>query len=201
MFLPLNRDIVYFMISLADVTTTYRSKLIIEAYKKWLRAGEFVLDVGCGNGIVSWNLQNYFKIHLVGCDVINYLKYPIPFTKMVSESSLPNTQKKNQTIMFNDVLHHVEKVNQKKLLLDALHKSGKVLIFEVQPTFVGRLFDYILNTIHNKNMNMPFTFRSTQEWVLLFKSLRATYEIQEVKRPIFYPFSHIAFFINKNNEN
>ncbi len=189
------------MIKLAKYSMGYRSKLIIDCYKKWLRKGDKVLDVGCGNGIVSRELQTYFRLAITGCDIQNYLKYKIPFTQMLSEDSLPFKGKTFDVIMFNDVLHHTAKENQQKLIKDALRVADKVLIFEVQPTLWGKTFDYILNNIHYKNLNIPFTFRTNEEWVSLFANLQAKYEMQKVRKPFFYPFLHTAFCVMNSYED
>ena len=100
--------------------------------------------------------------------------------------------------MLNDVLHHVEWDNQERLLREALRVSKKVLLFEVQPTLVGKLCDYILGKIYYKNMLIPFTFRTSSQWETLFKRLPIRrWKTKKVKRPFFYPFSHVAFCLEK----
>src|SRR5260221_12795679 len=123
------------MISLAQFSTTYRSKLIIDSYKNWIKTNDRVLDVGCGNGIVTEELKKYFHIDVTGCDMLNYLQVDLPFIQMHAENKLPFKQNSFDIIMFNDVLHHTAKDNQEKLLQEALRAGDKVLIFEVQPTF------------------------------------------------------------------
>lgn len=183
--------------SLADITSTYRCKLIIATYKGWLRRKSKVLDVGCGNGIVLARLKKHFNVIVTGCDIINYLKYDIPYVEMGLEDKLPFKKKIFDIVMFNDVLHHMELKNQKKLIQEALRIADNVLIFEVQPTYTGKIFDYVLNKIHNPIMRIPLTFRSTEAWIILFKTLGVNYKIRYVKKPFFYPFLHIAFCINK----
>lgn len=185
------------MINLAAITSKYRGKLIIDAYRKWIKRGETVLDVGCGNGVVSNEIKNQFKLNLTGCDVMSYLTENIPFIKMKSEDKLPFRTKSFDIAMFNDVLHHTSFATQQKLLVEALRVADKVLIFEVKPTIVGIIADYLLNKVHNKNMNIPFTFRTVGGWQALFKSLGIKYGSLEVKRPLFYPFSHIVFYLQK----
>ena len=182
---------------LFKITSAYRSKLIIGAYRKYIKANQIILDVGCGNGLVSHELKKYFHIGVTGCDIISYLQYDIPFIKMKSKKILPFAGKTFDQVMFNDVLHHMEKTNQKIILQEALRIANSVLIFEVIPTFKGKLFDYLMNKIHNPKMNLCFTFRTKDQWEKVFRDLQVNYSVIEVPRPILYPFSHIAFHLTK----
>lgn len=181
------------MINLLNFTSRYRGKLIINTYKKWLKVGEKVLDIGCGNGVVSSQLQDNLKIDLTGCDVMSYLIRNIKFVKMINQNKLPFKKNSFDVAMFNDVLHHTSWVNQYKILREALRVAGEVLIFEVKPTMLGIITDYLLNKIHNEDMSVPFTFRSVKDWERLFDKLNVKCEYLAVKRPTFYPASHISF--------
>ncbi len=68
-----------------------------------------------------------------------------------------------------------------------------MLIFEVKPTMLGIITDYLINKIHNEDMSVPFTFRSVKNWKRLFDKLNVKCEYLTVTRPTFYPASHIAF--------
>ncbi len=182
---------------LADITSKYRGKLIISAYAKEFKKNNKVLDVGCGNGVITDQLRKHFNFTVIGCDIINYLIRDIEFKKMKKDSKLPFNNKGFDISMFNDVLHHMPKNVQRKMLSEALRVSKKVLIFEVQPTIPGTVFDFILNKIHNFSMNIPFTFRKTQDWIKVFEDLKCNHKVISVDRPIFYPFSHIAFVLTK----
>ena len=181
------------MINLSNFTSRYRGKLIINTYKKWLKAGEKVLDIGCGNGVVSSQLQDNLKIDLTGCDVMGYLIGNIKFVKMTNQNKLPFKKNSFDVAMLNDVLHHTSWVDQHKILREALRVADEVLIFEVKPTILAIITDYLVNKIHNKDMRIPFTFRSVKDWKRLFDKLNVKCEYLIVKRPMFYPASHIAF--------
>ena len=187
-----------FRFSAYSTTQEFRGSLIVETYKNWLTKKDRVLDVGCGTGIVSKQLADYFKIKIVGCDIKNYLKRDIKFVKMAYKDKLPLPKNSFDTAMLNDVLHHADWDDQEILLREALRVSKKVLLFEVQPTLVGKLCDYILGKIYYKNMLIPFTFRTSSQWETLFKRLPIRrWKTKKVKRPFFYPFSHIAFCLEK----
>ncbi|HEX6977546.1 MAG TPA: class I SAM-dependent methyltransferase [Patescibacteria group bacterium] len=186
--------------SLANITSKHRGKLIIKAYKNSLKKNHKVIDIGCGNGVITTQLKDFFKFKVIGCDIINYLLTDIPFRKMTKDSQIPFRNKSFDISMFNDVLHHMPKEVQIKMLKEALRVSKKVLIFEVQPTISGTIFDFILNKIHNFNMYIPFTFRKTEDWAKVFENLNCNYKVITVDRPTFYPFSHVAFVLTKTKD-
>lgn len=178
-------------------TSSYRFRLMTTAYDKWLKENERVLDIGCGRGTITKLLRFHFSLQLQACDIKNYLIYDdIPFKKMVS-GKLPKFKHKFDTAFLNDVLHHILKEDQENLIKGALRVANKVLIFEMKPTCYAKMFDFILNKFHYGALDTPLSFRSIAEWKSLFKKLNLQSKVKTVKRPFWYPFSHIAFFIQK----
>ena len=165
-------------------------------YKKWLKQKERVLDIGCGNGIITKLLIDHFSLEMIACDVNNYLIYNLPFIK-IKNGKIPKFKKRFSAALLNDVLHHISKRDQEKLILQSIQIAKKVLIFEFKPTILGKLADIILNKFHYGTLNTPLTLRNIKEWQGLFKKLQLTYRVVEVKRPFWYPFSHIAFLLER----
>lgn len=183
------------MSDLSLLTTNYRASLIIKALSGWIKPQETILDIGCGNGFVSCRLVKAFNIRIYGCDVLKYLKVDIPFKHMTSTSKLPFKNKSFDGVLFNDVLHHMNRDNQAKILKEALRVSNKIIIIEDKPTITAKFFDYFLNKLYNPKMNIPLSHRTTAEWYHLFKQLGLKYRTRELKRSFGYPFSHIAFYL------
>jgi len=183
------------MILLANYTSVYRSKLLINTIENWVKNDQKVLDVGCGNAVVTRELQKYFKIDFVGCDVLDYRKEMIKFVKMKSEDTLPFREKQFDSTIFTDVLHHTSKDTQLKLIKESLRISNKVMLFELLPTIRGYLADFSVNKIHNRKMSIPFTYRKLEDWKNVFRSFNVSYKTKLVKSPWWYPFSHVAFLL------
>lgn len=182
--------------NISKFTSTYRTRLIISVYKKWIKQNDNVLDVGCGTGVVTKILGESLPIKITGCDVKDYLLYNIPFIK-IKNGRIPVKNKTYDVALLNDVLHHVNKANQEGVIKEAARVAKRVLIFEFEPTLVGKLTDVILNEFHYGDLNAPLSQRSIKEWGKLFKSLEFKYEAIKLKKPFWYPFAHIAFMLTK----
>lgn len=187
------------MVNLFQLTMPYRCGLIINAYKNWLKPHQKVLDIGCGNGIVANSLIQKYNIKVTGCDVENYLAYKFPFVK-IKGYKLPFFDKWFDVVLLNDVLHHLKKEEQIKIIKEALRVSSTILIFEAKPTFYGNLADILLNKIHYGQLDTPLSFRNVNEWKELFKNLKLKCEVKELTRSFWYPFSHIIFYLESNKK-
>jgi ubiquinone/menaquinone biosynthesis C-methylase UbiE len=181
---------------LANITSVYRSRLIFTTYRKWLKKDQSIVDVGCGTGVILRELQKLTGFEsAIGCDIENYLIAGIMFKKMSSKKKLPFKSGQFDVAMLNDVLHHMPYENQGLILKDSLRVANEVVIFELKPTVIGKLSDYLINKIHNPRMNIPFTYRTVESWQKLFQKLGVKFKKRDVKTPLWYPFRHVAFRI------
>lgn len=185
-----------FNLNITKTTSSYRCKLIMDAYKHWLKKNDCALDIGCGNGIITKFLMDHFSLKIIGCDIKNYLVYDIPFKK-INGVKLPFKKNEFDTVFLNDVLHHITYKNHEKLIYEASIISKKILIFDAEPTFFGKFADIVLNKYHYGDLKIPLSFRTVKDWQKLFKKLSLKSKIVKLKRPFWYPFSHIAFEVEK----
>ena len=182
---------------LANISSKFRADLIVKTYLEWINPKDRVLDVGCGNGVVTAYLAHRFKVKIYGCDIENYLIKKINFTQMTDEYVLPFKSNSFDVIMLNDVLHHLPKNKQYLILKESKRVGKKVLLFEVYPNLIGKYYDFVINKIHNPNMRIPWSFRDVHGWEQLFKKNRLKSETVVVPRPLLYPVQHLAFKLER----
>jgi ubiquinone/menaquinone biosynthesis C-methylase UbiE len=182
------------MINLSGILQYNRSKLVEDTYAGWFDKKGDILDVGCGDGILTYHLSKSFKRTIIGCDIDNFLVKPVKFKIMTDKNTLPYPNKSFDIVMFNDVLHHTEYNNQVKLLKEAIRISKKyIIIMENLPCLSTYIFDFLLNKIYHPKMDVPFTFRNKNKWLNLFSDLKINSEYKLIKKPITSPFPRIAF--------
>lgn len=182
--------------NLFQLTSSYRTKLILSVYNKWIKKGDKLIDIGCGTGIVIKQLGEYFSSEIAGCDVKNYLMYKIPFIK-IANNHIPIKDHNYNIALLNDVLHHINKEQQEQVIKEAMRVAHKLLIFEFEPTVISKISDIILNKLHYGDLTDPLALRPKEEWEKLFKKMNFKFKAVKLKKPFWYPFSHIAFILTR----
>lgn len=185
--------------NLSKLTGSYRTKLIISAYRKWIKSNDKIIDVGCGTGVVAKNLTDYFSVNITGCDIKNYLIYKIPFLQ-IKDNKIPAKDNQFSIALLNDVLHHIPKQYQADVIKETIRVAKKVLVFEFEPTFIGKLADVVLNKFHYEDLITPLSVRSINDWQNLFRKLSLKSQAIKLEKPFWYPFSHIAFMLTKKSQ-
>lgn len=174
-----------------------RAKIIAGSYKIWSLNYKKVLDVGCGNCVVSKALKEMLNLELTGTDIIDYRQEKIPFRQMQDSFKLPFENSSFDYAMFNCVLHHTKDIET--LILEGSRVARNLLIFEDNPGFLIKIVDRALNYLYCPKMPPSLNFKSQSEWIKLFESIGFDYEIGDVEYPLWYPFRHMAFkLLNKN---
>lgn len=174
-----------------------RAKIIAQTYKKWNLKNKKVLDVGCGNGVVSKSLKEILQIDITGTDIIDYRKENILFKLIENKNKLPFEDKSFDFVMLNDILHHSDNIEQ--ILLEAGRISSDILVFEDQESILLKILDVGLNYLYCKNMPIPFNFKTEEEWCNLFEEFGFYYEKTEISYPFWYPLKHLSFKLYKRN--
>lgn len=168
-----------------EFTTKYRSKFVIRAMRPFIAPGSKVLDVGCGNCIVSWELHKSLNCNLIGTDILEYKCKPVEFKRMTQDNKLDFESGSFDSAVFVESLHHMPMELQLTLIQEALRVASQVLIFEVEPNPVLKWFDFWINQFHNPNMAFTFAFRTKVEWMRLFEENHISVELGDVKKPFF----------------
>lgn len=181
-----------------EFTLIYRSKLVIKAISPFLSKNKSVLDIGCGNGVVSYEIKKHFNCKLYSTDIQNYLKRDIKFKKIKKGCILNFDDKEFDIGLIIEVLHHIPFDMQIRLIEEALRVCSEVLIIEDKPTFIAKIIDYLINKVHNAKMPITLTFRTKEEWNDLFIDNGISSKFYNVKTDFYYPFTHYLFHLNKN---
>ncbi|MBI3551255.1 MAG: class I SAM-dependent methyltransferase [Elusimicrobia bacterium] len=175
-----------------ELTLKYRSRIIMRAYEGWLGPSDRVLDVGCGNGVVTDELARHFSFPVVGTDSMDYRKRKIAFEAMREENKLPFADGAFDACMLNDVLHHC--TDWRAMLFEALRVGRRVLIFELEATPIAKVCDWLINKLHNPLMNEAIHIKHRVQWEDCLQNEGLTYDCRNIGRPaLWYPFSHFAF--------
>jgi len=181
-----------------ELSLIYRSKIIVRAYEGWISLADRVLDIGCGNAVVTEELRKHFCCNFVGTDVLSYCQRNIPFKLMGNPDKLPFCDQEFEIAMFNDTLHHC--YNVEAILNEALRVARKILVFEVEPTLIVKITDMLANQIHNQKMNKAVNLNTSGYWRAYFKDLGFDFEFRKVKKPSpFWIPNNFAFKLSKNN--
>jgi len=176
------------------ITIKFRSKIVIEAIRPFVSHGTKLLDIGCGNGVVSREIERRLNCFLTGTDILDYRLERINFKKMHFEDRLDFADKSFDIGLLCDTLHHIPFPTQIKLIKEALRVCSQILIIEVKPTLAARFIDYTINQIHNKDMRIIYTFRNEKEWQELFRTNGINASYIKVSKPFFlYPISNYLF--------
>lgn len=176
---------------------------VLHFIKRWLK-GKIILEVGCGSGDLGLIISKQFKIEgFVGTDIHLQKKRittsRIKLKKQKTETEIPIKNSFADTVLLIDMLHHVSKSNQKKLLVNIRNKlkeSGIIIFFEytfseIKEPLLKRnislgfkrlsknqklasmvLIDWIGNilVLHRK-IPMPYSYRTMEQWEKLFIKL------------------------------
>lgn len=186
-----------------EKTQKYRAKILISGLKYLLSNKDKILDIGCGNGVITKELMNYFDCRIVGTDILDYRNRGIEFDfiKMDKMTLLPFGFQSFDAGILTDVLHHLPKENQADLLHEGLRVCKKLYLFESENTFIVRLIDVVMNWLDNPDIPVPLALRNLDEWIKFFGDNNIRYTYCPIKKPIWiYPVNKYLFMLDKNEK-
>lgn len=181
----------------------------LQFIKAFVKKGDTVLDVGCGNGKFGKSVADAFGAKVSGIDVVDYADAEIPVA-FYDGHTIPHKDKAFDVVILAFMLHHVK--HQEELLKEALRVSkDKVIIFEDvyfspwQWLFVAwnDLYTNILfgavRVIKGEagkgllSIPMPFAFRSVKGWNKVFAKYGARVVHTSIRHAKHKPHSKAVF--------
>lgn len=150
----------------------FRAKFLGKLISPYIPKNCTVLDVGCGNMLVSKYLNKFNKSLPTGLDVINMNLTNLPH-KIYNGKNIPYPDKSFDVSLLMGVLHHCQ--NPESLLLETKRATKqKIVLFEdvyfnpLEKIWV-KIRDITGNIPEEPHMNFSLKFHDTKEWEQIFK--------------------------------
>jgi SAM-dependent methyltransferase len=157
----------------------------------FLEPGDTLLDIGAGTGFMARWLSRRTGVTPTLTDLVRYRNRDpcLPFLQQSDAFHVPVGDSSFDVVLLMFVFHHMEDYADQERLLDEAKRisSRRIVIAEDTPTSsIDRAFnvawDWVLNIRHG--VPTPFTFRSADGWVEVFKREDLSIVHQETYRPV-----------------
>jgi len=177
----------------------------------FIRPGDDVLDVGCGNGQFGEAIAKSYGARVQGVDVVNYVGAQIPIN-FYDGYKLPFDDKSFDVIIMAMMLHHVE--HQEAFFDEVMRCSRRgLVIFEDTYFSPWQRLAIIWNDFYSNmviglvrivkgvegkgilNMPLPFTFRSVDGWHRFFEKKSLKRKSTHVRHLGAKPHSKVTFLL------
>jgi len=201
-----------------DEALNRRAEIIYEEIKNFL-IGDSLLDIGCGNGLISSLARKQFK-HIQLLDVVEYVPKALnlPFAPYTDGHSLP-IRDPFDTVLLLTVLHHsINPVELLKLAWEAT-KQRLIIIESVVGVHAEKpnvkydllnlsdenqiayaaFIDWFYNRVLHDDIPVPYNFTTIANWQSTFQqhSMRLTKTIHLGQDIEIGPEYHVLFILEK----
>ena len=151
----------------------FRARSLYNQIHHHIQPNQKVLDIGAGTGYLS-ELLNKKGIDITLIDVMDYNQVDLPLI-LYDGVLLPFKNNSFDISLIVSCLHHDE--NPIEMIKDAKRVGKKIIIVEDTYTnkvtkFLLKVWDWITNDA--TGLNMPYNFRTSEEWIDIFNNLDLT---------------------------
>lgn len=153
------------------VVYSRRMERLTVLIEEMIRGGENILDIGCGDGRIDFDLmQRNKEIDIKGLDVLIRAKTYIK-VKKYDGYHIPMASNSVDMIMLIDVLHHVD--DPKRLMKELVRVSTSWIIIKdhirsgICSYLKLRLMDYVGNAHYH--VRLPYNYMTREQWKQLFE--------------------------------
>jgi SAM-dependent methyltransferase len=148
-----------------------RAQVLSDEIAKLIPENATVLDVGCGDGLISSIIQSKRPdINIEGVDVLIRPNLYIPVKKFDGKQ-LPYPEKSFETVIFIDVLHHTN--NPTDLLSEAYRVTYNSIIIKdhLKDSFFAGPLLHFMDWVGNKRYGVAITanYWPTNKWKNAFE--------------------------------
>ena len=173
----------------------------------WLERGQTMLDLGAGTGFMSRWLQERTGVVPTLTDQVSYHNRAktLSFIQSDDPFSVPVEDGSFDVVMMLFVFHHVESYADQPRLLDEAIRIARDRVVIMEDTPENRLdlmfnkgWDWLLNRRHG--VPCPFTFRSPDGWLRLFKTRNVSIVHTKTYKPLwptFKMYPHSVFVLDR----
>jgi len=151
-----------------------RTKVLSQALARLVPPGGCVLDVGCGDGLISSRIRKVRPdTRIEGIDVLVRPRSHVPVTKF-DGVQIPFPDRSFDAVMFIDVLHHTD--DPMVLLREAVRVSRNLVLLKdhtlegvlARPTL--RVTGWVGNARHG--VAIPANYWHEEQWIAAFERLK-----------------------------
>jgi len=152
-----------------------------------------------GKGSNAFQLQIDFQADIIGIDVIDYNRSPVPLV-LYDGRTIPFDDNEFDVALVNGVLHHCD--DPVRVFEEAVRVARRVIIMEDVYTSrihlqVIKLYDFLINFRHG--VNTPFHFMAHADWMKIFAAFGLDIRAAErySAKPFYSPMRAMFYVLDK----